>query len=76
LKQAVEKAGIKKAVCVHTFRHTYATHQLEAGQNIMTLKELLGHVDIRTTLMYLHIAQLTPVKKFGCLEVVYKKPDE
>ena len=76
LKQAVEKAGIKKAVCVHTFRHSYATHQLEAGQNIMTLKELLRHVDIRTTLMYLNIAQRTPVKKFGCMDILYKKADE
>lgn len=73
LKSAVEKAGIKKQVCVHTLRHTYATHQLEAGQNIMIVKESLGHADIRTTLMYLHIAQLDPVKKFGCMEMLYKK---
>ncbi|MDA3954727.1 MAG: tyrosine-type recombinase/integrase [Bacteroidales bacterium] len=72
LKAAVEKAGIKKQVCVHTLRHTYATHQLEAGQNIMIVKESLGHADIRTTLMYLHIAQLDPVKKFGCMEMLYK----
>jgi site-specific recombinase XerD len=72
LKSAVEKAGIKKQVCVHTLRHTYATHQLEAGQNIMVVKESLGHADIRTTLMYLHIAQLNPLMKFGCLEMLYK----
>lgn len=71
LKVAVEKAGIKKDVCVHTLRHTYATHQLESGQNIMTLKESLGHGDIRTTLMYLHIVQLDTVKKFGCLDILY-----
>lgn len=76
LKQAVERAEIKKPVCVHTFRHTYATHQLEAGQNIMTLKELLGHVDIRTTLLYLHIARLTPVNKFGCMDFLYSHTDE
>jgi site-specific recombinase XerD len=73
LKQAVEKAGIKKKICVHTLRHTYATHQLEAGQNIMVLKESLGHGDIRTTLMYLHIAQLDTVKKFGCMGPLYEK---
>jgi site-specific recombinase XerD len=76
LKEAVEKAGIKKDVCVHTLRHTYATHQLEAGQNIMVLKESLGHADIRTTLIYLHIAQLGPVKKFGCMEALYQKGNE
>ncbi len=71
LKEAVDKAGIKKNVRVHTLRHTYATHQLEAGQNIMVVKESLGHADIRTTLVYLHIAQLGPVKKFGCMQSLY-----
>ncbi len=73
LKEALKKAGINKQTCVHSLRHTYATHQLEAGQNILVLKESLGHVHIQTTLMYLHIAQLGTVKKFGCLEVLYKK---
>lgn len=76
LKEAVSKAGIKKEVCVHTFRHTYATHQLEAGQNIMTLKDSLGHADIRTTLVYLHVARLDATSKFGCLEALYGKVDE
>ncbi len=75
LKDAVKKARIKKDICVHTLRHTYATHQLEAGQNIMVLKESLGHVDIRTTLIYLHIAQLDPARKFGCMESLYVKSD-
>ncbi|MCD4697492.1 MAG: tyrosine-type recombinase/integrase [Bacteroidales bacterium] len=79
LKEAVEKAGIKKDVCVHTLRHTYATHQLEAGQNnpVRTgLKESLGHADIRTTLIYLHIAQLDPVRKFGCMKTLYENGNE
>jgi site-specific recombinase XerD len=54
LKEAVKKAGIKKEICVHSLRHTYGTHQLEAGQNIMTVKDLLGHSCITTTFMYLH----------------------
>jgi len=73
LKDAVVKAGIRKDVCVHTLRHTYATHQLEAGQNIMVVKESLGHADIRTTLIYLHIAQLRPAGKFGCMSPLYGK---
>lgn len=76
LKDALKKAGIKKQACVHTLRHTYATHQLEAGQNIMVLKDSLGHANIQTTLMYLHIAQLDSVKKFGCMEMLYKKKNE
>lgn len=70
-KEALTKAQIKKKVCVHTLRHTYATHQLEAGQNIMVLKDLLGHSNIQTTLVYLHIAQLDAVNKFGCMEALY-----
>ena len=51
-------AGINKDVHVHTLRHSYATHLLEDGMDIMTLKDLLGHQNIETTLEYLHIAQL------------------
>ena len=76
LKEAVEKANIKKNICVHSLRHTYATHQLEAGQNIMTLKDLLGHSCVSTTFMYLHIAQLDTVKAFGCMEALYRKRNE
>jgi integrase/recombinase XerD len=76
LKEAVEKANIKKDICVHSLRHTYATHQLEAGQNIMTVRDLLGHSCVSTTFMYLHIAQLDTVKAFGCMEALYRKGSE
>ena len=71
LKEALLRTNIIKNVTVHTLRHTYATHQLEAGQSIMVLKELLGHASIHSTLMYLHIAQLDTVNKFGCMDVLY-----
>ncbi len=71
LKAGLRKANIRKDVCVHTFRHTYATHQLEAGQNIVSLKEALGHAHIETTLIYLHVALINPVGQFGCLEKLY-----
>ena len=73
LKEAVAKAGIQKNVCVHTLRHTFATHQLEAGQNIVNVKQALGHAVIETTLMYLHIAKISPVNSFGCLDSLYGK---
>lgn len=71
LNVAVLKAGIQKEVSVHTLRHTYATHQLEAGQNIVSVKEALGHVMIETTLIYLHIAIIEPLRNFGCLDALY-----
>lgn len=55
---AMEKAGIKKDACVHTLRHSFATHLLEQGVDIVTIKEQLGHAHIQTTMMYLHVAKL------------------
>lgn len=73
LKKAVQKAGINKKICVHSLRHTYATHQLESGQNIMTVKNMLGHSCLSTTFLYLHIAQLDNIRALGCMEVLFSK---
>jgi site-specific recombinase XerD len=54
LYDAVRKARLTKRVTPHTFRHTYATHMLQAGYDIRTIQTLLGHADIRTTMIYLH----------------------
>ncbi|MDO6440503.1 tyrosine-type recombinase/integrase [Cyclobacterium sp. 1_MG-2023] len=55
---AMQKAGILKEACVHTLRHSFATHLLEQGIDIVTIKEQLGHAHIQTTMMYLHVAKL------------------
>lgn len=55
LKAAVRRAGISKRVTMHVLRHSYATHQLERGVPIHRLKDLLGHNDISTTEIYLHV---------------------
>lgn len=73
VKESTRKSGIKKKVTSHTLRHSYATHLLEMGMDIITLKDLLGHVDIHTTLMYLHIAQLGRDKAFSPLDRLYPK---
>ena len=71
IKEAVKRAEIKKHVTSHVLRHTYATHLLEMGLDIMSLKELLGHTDIRTTLIYLHIAQMGRHRVFSPLDKLY-----
>lgn len=68
---AVKKAGIQKDVSVHSLRHAYATHLLEQGVDIVTIKELLGHARIDTTMMYLHVAKLDRVKAHSPLDTLY-----
>ena len=55
VRDAAARAGIVRRVTCHTFRHSFATHLLEAGYDIRTVQELLGHRDVRTTMIYTHV---------------------
>jgi site-specific recombinase XerD len=55
IKPATMQAGITKKVGCHTLRHSFATHMLEAGYDIRTVQELLGHADVSTTMIYTHV---------------------
>jgi site-specific recombinase XerD len=68
---ALEKTGILKEVSVHSLRHTYATHLLEQGVDIVTIKELLGHANIQTTMVYLHVAKVNRVNAHSPLDKLY-----
>jgi len=60
IKEAAQRAGLKKRVTCHTFRHSFATHLLERGHDIRTVQELLGHRDVSTTMIYTHVLRLGP----------------
>lgn len=65
---AAKSAGISKNINVHTLRHTFATHLLEDGMDILSIKEMLGHARIENTLIYLHVAQFSNKLKFSPID--------
>lgn len=71
MRQALKKTSICKEVNLHSLRHSYATHLLEQGLNIVTIKDLLGHADITTTMIYLHVAQCQHIKPHSPLDTLY-----
>jgi site-specific recombinase XerD len=74
MRENLKKTSITKEVNLHSLRHSYATHLLEQGLNIVTLKELLGHADITTTMIYLHVAQCPLIKPHSPLDTLYHYP--
>ena len=73
MRENLKKTSIAKSVNLHSLRHSYATHLLEQGLNIVTLRDLLGHADISTTMIYLHVAQCQHIKPHSPLDTLYGK---
>ena len=71
VKEAKAKLATQKKITAHTLRHTYATHLLEQGVNLVEIQKLLGHAHIETTMIYLHVAQMTTKTTHNPLDVLY-----
>ena len=72
LREAVKKSKLQKGISLHTLRHSYATHLLEEGMDIVSIKELLGHERIDTTMVYLHVARPNRTNLFSPFDRLYK----
>ncbi len=71
MRETLKKTNIQKKVNLHSLRHSYATHLLEQGVNIVVIKVLLGHATIATTMIYLHVAQLPHTPPHSPLDNLY-----
>ncbi len=76
VKTAVRKAGLAKRVTSHTFRHSFATHLLTDGYDIRTVQELLGHKDVRTTMVYTHVLNRGGRGVRSPADVLTRRPEE
>lgn len=72
-RKYVVKAGIIKHVTLHSLRHSFATHLLEQGLDLFSIKEQMGHSRIATTMMYIRIAQVLPKVAFSPLDRIYRQ---
>ena len=68
LRRVVRELGFRKTISVHTLRHSYSTHLLEAGVNLRLIQQYLGHSSLQTTMVYLHLTKVSHEQAFARIE--------
>jgi integrase len=75
LRRVLKQLKLKKRISVHTLRHSYATHLLEAGVNIRRIQQYLGHSSLKTTMVYLHLTTQGHENAYGIINDLMKGDD-
>ena len=68
MRRVVQELKLQKAISIHSLRHSYATHLLEAGVNLRLIQQYLGHSSLQTTMVYLHLTTVSHQKARACIE--------
>ena len=76
MKAIVDQIGFGKKICIHTLRHSYATHLLEAGVSLKVIQKYLGHSSLQTTMIYLHLTEIAEADARKVIEKVFQRPQE
>ena len=74
MKAIVDQIGFGKKICIHTLRHSYATHLLEAGVSLKVIQKYLGHSSLQTTMVYLHLTEQAEKNSRTVIEKIFRRP--
>lgn len=71
LKNALMKASLDRTITIHALRHSAASHLLENGESLLDVQKRLGHVRLTTTMVYLHVADIEPMKHVRLIDTIF-----